>query len=431
MQPWASFHHGWWALLLCLFATPALAEGSGKSRWYGSLGLGWNYAEPMRLEETNGTIEFDFGLPAASVAIGIAPSSKWRFELEASHQENEPEILYFSDSDIEIDTDETDRFAATSFMFNAFRDFHFGTAFRPYLGLGIGPSKVRMRFNDLYADEAESSIIDDSAWTFAYQVTAGISVPLTKHLDLGIDYRYWQAPSVNLSDSSGNDIDSRQSTHSGWVRVLYRPGGNLTVAERYPTHPTANPKGFYFSTSLGGGWPVDTSLGNTQAMLDAFAIGPMGSIALGYSMTPRWRLELEVARRDNDSDIVDFANAAGESRTSGSVRADSLALNLTHRFRPAAAVSPLIGAGLGVTRTRYNIDLVTEDRPYLNDTATGGVFQWMLGFDMALNDRWTVTTDYRMWISSNMKVDQPDGTTLEAMHVVHSMAIGLRYSFSR
>ena len=64
----------------------------------------------------------------------------------------------------------------------------------------------------------------------------------------------------------------------------------------------------------------------------------------------------------------------------------------------------------------------------MSDTATSAVFQWMIGLDMAINERWTATTDYRMWITSDMKIDFADGTTLKGRHTVHTMSVGIRYA---
>lgn len=410
--------------------SPLFASATEDGRWYGGFGLGWNYANPMKLDAVDGRIEFDFGLPAASLAVGRHTFEHWRFELEAWTQVNEPEVLYFTDSDLEFDTLENDRFAATSILVNAYRDFEWGIAFQPHFGIGVGPSKVSMRFTDIDAEEDEPPLIDDSAWTFAYQLTAGVTVPLAKRLDLDLDYRFWQASSLNLEDTVGNSINSAQSTHSGWVRLRYYPGDSGNFAERLPPHPVPAPRGFYFAGSIGGGWPVDLEFDGSDQMLDAFAVGPMGSVAVGYHLGRRWRLELEAATRKNDMDVVDFGTIEGERRSTGSVRGDSLALNAAYRFRPDTAINPVIGAGIGVARTRFAIDFASEDDggPYLSDTATSLLFQWMVGFDIALTRRWSVLTDYRMWIANDMTVELADGESVSGRHVVHSMSMGVRYS---
>jgi opacity protein-like surface antigen len=397
---------------------------------YASLGLGWNYAGETHLDDPDRIIRYDFGLPSASLALGLPVLDRWRGELELAYQENEPEILYFKDNSTELDSLENDQLTSTSFMLAGIRDLQLGSGFTPYLGLGVGGARVKLRFTDPQANDGEGEVlIDDAAWTFAYQLQAGVTVPITAALNLGIEYRFWHAPWLELEDSMGNPLEFSQTSHSGLLRLNYHWGKELRARRSVPAHPAPGGRGFYLAATAGSGWALDAELGGTREQLDAFAPGPAATLAMGYQLGARWRLELEGARRSNDMQIVDLGRAEGELRTRGDVRADSLALNTHYRFTPGAAVNALLGAGLGIARIRYDLDLAASGEPYLKDSATAGLFQWLLGFEFALTERWTVTTDYRMWIGTRVSLDQPDGTTVKASHVTHSMALGLRYRF--
>jgi opacity protein-like surface antigen len=413
----------------CVIAHSAVAE-EDVGRWYGSLGLGWNYAKPIEIDDTGGVIDYDFGLPAASFALGFRPVEHWRVELEVSHQENKPEILYFPGSDVEIDTVQSDALKTTSFMMSAIRDFNLGIAFRPYLGVGAGTANIRSKFTAGDSAGEEFPIIDDETWAFAYQGMVGLTVPVSRSLTLAMEYRYWQAPSPDLEDLAGNAVDGRQTIHSGWFRLNYQPGGYAWNPETVARHPRPEGGRFYVGGSFGGGWATDRDLLGRSGQLDAFSIGPMASAAVGYRLGRRWRLELEGARRRNDMQIFD--TFYDESRTTGDVRADSLAINAVYRFRPDAAVNPFIGAGAGIARLRYNLDLATDGSDFISDedsTDSTHMFQILLGFDVALTPRWTVMADYRMWLSGKVTITPGDTEPVEVTHFVHSMTFGIRYAF--
>ena len=174
---------------------------------------------------------------------------------------------------------------------------------------------------------------------------------------------------------------------------------------------------------------VDRDFLGKDGQMDAFAIGPMGSISAGYRFSKRWQIELEVARRNNKMQIYD--QLISEQRTTGDVQADSLLANVIYRFRPAAAINPKVGIGLGMTEIRYDLDLAGAERPLIDDVDQTTAFQWMMGFDIALTPRWMVSTDYRLWLSDDVTFDLEEGGTVKVTHLVHSWSVGLRYSIPR
>ncbi len=391
---------------------------------YGSVGLGWNYARTLSLPDSSARIDYDFGLPAGSLALGVE-RQRWRFELEVSHQENEPEVLYFRGTDLSLDSRENDRLSATSVLFNAYRTFELGSGFRPYLGVGVGPANIDLKFRD---GATGAIIVDDGTWAAALQGSVGVDIPITPNLALGVDYRYWHAPDFSLTDASGERRDLSQSIHSGWLRARYLLGDGR---DPVPAHPAASQRAFFVSATAGGAWAVDEDLIGTDIQLDAFSIGPMAALSFGYALRPRWHLALELSRRQNDMQIIDYGVSSGEARTDGDVRADSVTANVSYRFRPALAITPYAGIGVGAHRTRYDLKDATDNTEIVRDTASGFVFQWWLGFEFAINRRWSASTDYRMWIGDESSFALSDGTQVEARHVVQTMAFGIRYALAR
>ena len=197
-----------------------IASQTAAAEIYGSAGLGWSYPETLAIPDTQARLDYDFGLPTGSLALGLE-RARWRFEIEASYQENEPEILYFRGSDLAFDSRESDQLTATSSLLNAYRTFRVGAGFRPYIGAGLGPSYIDLLFRD---DATGEPIIDDAAWALALQASAGVEIPVTRKLALGVDYRYWYAPDVSLTDVAGEKYDLSQGIHSGWLRARYRFG---------------------------------------------------------------------------------------------------------------------------------------------------------------------------------------------------------------
>ena len=187
--------------LACIAPLPVqAAEDPTVPRFYVSVGLGWSYAEPLVIEGTAAVIDYDFNPSVGSLAAGLSGIGRWRFELEAVRTDNAPEVLYVRGADLELDTRGDDELSTTSILIGAYRDFLIGTAVRPYLGVGIGAAEVDLRFTEYVpADGSETPLIDDRTWTFAYQAVAGLTVPVSRHLGLGVEYRYWRLFYVCLS----------------------------------------------------------------------------------------------------------------------------------------------------------------------------------------------------------------------------------------
>lgn len=416
-------------LLLAGFATVAAhadgpANRAEEQPFYFGLGLGWSYADPLKLEPGDGVIDFDFGQWSGALSAGRRLGDHWRGELGLSHMRNAPEVLYVHGTDIELDTRGDDLLQQTMLTVSLFRDFQFGTAFRPYVGAGVGVDHLDLRFIEFEpVTEEQNPLIDDNAWAFAYHLTAGLSVPVSRRLQLGLEYRYWRVPSVSFSDLNGDKFDSSQATHSGWLRLNWKPGGWAWDPRGLPVRPAAG-HGFFLSASIGQIFTPDRDFLGIPGQFDAWDIGPMGSIALGYRISRHWFIEAEAVRRRNEMEIYD--TRVDETRTKGSVRSDSLALNVGYAFRPARAINPYASLGVGAARIRYDLDLAVGRVPFIKDTGSAPVFQWQFGVDIALTSRWTITAGYRGDVTTNFTIDRIDGERLKTSYLSHATFFGAR-----
>jgi opacity protein-like surface antigen len=419
------------ALLLLLIGSATVdaradapANRPGEQPFYLGLGLGWSYANPLKLEPGDGVIDFDFSQWSGALSAGTRLGGHWRGELGLSYMRNAPEVLYVHGSDVELDTRGDDLLQQTILTVSLFRDFEFGAAFRPYVGAGVGVDHLDLRFIEFDpVTEEQNPLIDDKAWAFAYHLTAGLSVPVSRRLQLGLEYRYWRVPSVSFADLSGNRFDSGQATHSGWLRLNWKPGGWGWSPRALPDRPAAG-RGLFLSASIGSLFTPDRDFLGIPGQFDAWDVGAMGSIALRYDMGHHWFVEAEAVRRRNEMQIYD--TRIDETRTKGSVRGDSLALNVGYAFRPTRAINPYASLGMGAARIRYDLDVAVGRVPFIKDTGTATLFQWQFGVDIALSSRWTITAGYRGDVTTDFTIERVDGEPLKTSYLSHATFFGAR-----
>jgi hypothetical protein len=83
-------------MLGCALLWSSCAAADQAGGWYAGVGIGWNHAENMELDELGGVVDYDFGAPVWSAALGWAFGPDWRVEVEASRQRNDVELVSFS-----------------------------------------------------------------------------------------------------------------------------------------------------------------------------------------------------------------------------------------------------------------------------------------------------------------------------------------------
>ncbi len=395
----------------------------------------------MTFESNSALLEFDRAIYLPTAALGIKLGD-WRVELDGTIRENTPEILYSASAGIEVDPDPRDLIKATTLMVNVVRDIPIGIAWRPYLGAGIGVAKLDYRLSEIEIDapirqQPRRDVVNDESTTLAFQLIAGFTVPITRRFDLAADYRYWQAPSPNLQDVAGADLDVDHTVHSAWLHLRYHAPGEGVF--KVPPPRQKPMRGFYLETSIGGGFSEDSDIEDTFIGLDAFDLGPVATVALGYAWRQRWRFELEGQYRRNAVEVVDFRPARGEDPSTGEVKSYSLMANIVHQFAPGSSIRPFFGIGVGVVHASFDVDVFgicqffvcgpERHVKLIDDTDNAHAAQVMVGVDVALSKRMTFTADYRYWVTSDFEMQQPDGAPFETNLRNTSITVGVRYSF--
>jgi opacity protein-like surface antigen len=427
------------ALIGWFVATPAYAEFP--QDWYVSAGYGWDYAD--RVTFSNGALlELDRRGYQPTAALGMKFGDDWRVELNGTVQENTPEILYSASAGIEIDPDGRDLIKTSSLMVNVLRDIPIGIAWRPYFGVGIGVTKLDYRVSEIEIDTIDRQrprrdVVNDESTTLAFQLIGGFTVPITRRFDLAADYRYWHAPSPNLEDVDGVDIDIDHTVHSVWLHLRFHaPDAGVFKAPPPRQKPT---RGLYVETAIGGSFYEDADIDNTMIGLDAFDLGPVATAALGYAWRKRWRFELEGQYRNNEVEVIDFRPAQGEDAADGHVKNYSLMANVIYQFALGSSIRPFVGLGVGVVHGSFDIDVFgiceffvcgpERHEKLIDDDDNAYAAQIMVGVDVALSPHTTFTADYRFWATSDFKMQQPDGSPFDLYLRNTSVTVGMRYSF--
>lgn len=109
---------------------------------------------------------------------------------------------------------------ALSFMLNGVLDFGEDDGLQGFVGGGVGVARVDVK--NIFAAPAW---LDDSDTGFAWQAIAGIRAPLSDSWDVGLKYRFFNAPGVDLVDRLGRDVSTRFRSHSLMGSLVYNFGG--------------------------------------------------------------------------------------------------------------------------------------------------------------------------------------------------------------
>lgn len=154
------------ALIMSAGASAHATEG-----WYGRFDVGYSVDGELEIEGSEFDLDNNW---MVSGAVGTRLSNGLRVEGELAYRQNELEDV----GDVEVEV--------VSLLANAIWDFNRGGRFQPYVGVGAGVGRLQI-------DE-----IDAEDTGFAWQVMAGVGVPLSERMTLDIGYRYFAMPNIDL-----------------------------------------------------------------------------------------------------------------------------------------------------------------------------------------------------------------------------------------
>jgi opacity protein-like surface antigen len=182
------------ALTLALAAIAVPSVAAADDGWYGRIDGGYSIDSRLEIEASasiTSSPSIDDGAFAA-IALGYGSEGHWRFEAELAHR----------DEDVEADVglDQGGTIKATTLLFNAYYDFGSNEGSQPYVGVGIGVASAEIDISN--SAPLNTVVIEDDQTGFAYQVLAGVAVPLTQALRVDVGYRYLGGVSIEGEGSA-------------------------------------------------------------------------------------------------------------------------------------------------------------------------------------------------------------------------------------
>jgi outer membrane protein OmpA-like peptidoglycan-associated protein len=213
--------------------------------------------------------------------------------------------------------------------------------------------------------------------------------------------------------------------------VLLGAAASLLVAGTASADYTS-PTGWYMSLGAGANWLQD---GDMQTYDDGsantyeefqFNDGYIVSGAIGYDFGRNWRVEFEVAYRDNDVDA--FCYQTGDcSTTSAQVWELSQMFNVLYDIPLGGNWEASVGAGIGGNLVALKNWTSLE----MDDYVLAGQLLAEVGY--RLSDRWQAYAGYRYMMNDDPSMhDLTDPLVVtEFEKTEHSLLVGLRFDLQR
>ncbi len=205
---------------------------------YGAIGAGLSYVGPDRDIETpinsflpiDSEADYDNGI-GVYTALGYAYPNNWRGELEFSYRDNDVrhwagDGLGFSGFPTQLEGG----IRTQSFLANVIYDFKNSSIVTPFIGAGVGGSRVRAEFNGLNGGAVGGPLsvaVDDTSYKLAYQGIAGIAFALADNLSLDLSYRYFSVLNPDFEGTlNGNPtrFDTDYNSHSAFAGLRWNFG---------------------------------------------------------------------------------------------------------------------------------------------------------------------------------------------------------------
>ncbi len=123
-------------------------------------------------------------------------------------------------------------------MVNALVEIGKDDGFQIYGGGGAGVARLELPVRVA----GVGTLIDDKQTDFAWQLIGGARFPITRNVDLGVKYRYFNIDDFRLTGTNGRDLDANYSAHSVLASLIVNFGGRSEPApEPAPPPPPPPP----------------------------------------------------------------------------------------------------------------------------------------------------------------------------------------------
>jgi len=146
--------------------------------------------------------------------LGVMLGTKvetFRLEGELTYRSNDTDTL----SDVTGSIPVSGEVTSTTLMFNGYYDVKTASPIAPYLGLGLGISKISADTQSLIGD------VDDSDIVAAFQFVAGIGITVNPRTTFDVSYRYLVTQDPSFSTNFGDTIETEYSSHNLMVGMRF------------------------------------------------------------------------------------------------------------------------------------------------------------------------------------------------------------------
>jgi opacity protein-like surface antigen len=456
-----------------MMIAPTLAAAQPVQGLYVGGNVGANFSGSLLASRDSTEIYTSAG-PLGLASLGWGFGNGLRAEIEGSYRSNDiGGITTLRTNGLMVPLANPTGSAATyAAMANIAYDLPLGLPVQPYIGAGLGYGRLdlgnaggtgraifHLPENNTFIGPAAVSF--GSAGALAYQAIAGASLPLKglPGLEMTFEYRFFgtartDVPVARVSTAIGDTVNGRipSSTTRNGFAVL---DNSLVVGVRYafdappPTAPdlelpAQGESGWYVSGSVGGYFRETTTTSETfdktynrsirasGTETQSFDPGVIGNAALGYHLSPQFRVEAEIGYFSYSASTMNpfttdprfprlngstFIRQTGDdwSRFTGTV-------NVFYDFPGLMGVSPFVGTGIGASANHRTNGFYTAANGGTFDSSGGASTQglWLLegGVSVPLTENLSVVPAYRYvhYFAGNEDV-------------AHIVKLELRYSF--
>ncbi len=213
-------------LALLALSAPANAAGNG---WYVNLSGGANWLSDegfFNSTVATDTLTFSPDSDAGwliSGAVGLSLNNMvqgLRVEAEVAYRQNQVNGVWTSSAVVQdsglLDYDHS----TLSVMANVWYDFDLGNV-RPYIGGGVGWAETELDGTFIGGTIPAINHSDDG---FAWQLGAGVNFDISPNVQLGVGYRYFEGPEVNIGAplaANGATGDVESQNHAAVVSLTF------------------------------------------------------------------------------------------------------------------------------------------------------------------------------------------------------------------
>ena len=191
------------SILLVLFSSFAYAAEKN----YGRFSMGLTVPEATYIKDPStapGLMVKTKYMTGVSAAVAMGHKfEKLRFEGETLYQKNDFDNASFSGTEVALDG----AASILTFLANGYFDYKTRSNFTPYLGAGIGVSRIFVK--EFLVPGTGMACWSDEDYVFTYQLGIGLEYVLLDDVSIELNYRYFVP-----SDPNFDTIQAEFSSHN-------------------------------------------------------------------------------------------------------------------------------------------------------------------------------------------------------------------------